>query len=166
MLIAIQDEGQFSLHHQQLTLWRLSHHIVKSAITTATKHPITLGFSISCDPLQKIKRTYVPFYHSCWWSCKQSDVRPLACRSLKRMEDDNSRTAGLCNQWTIKGGVIPIHKEDWVTMRIMSHICTTGRWLPDTQDGNATTITSLIKNFFGSSSGDFCKVFVRLGRSK
>lgn len=139
---------------------------MKSAITTATKHPITLGFSISCDPLQKIKRTYVPFYHSCWWSCKQSDVRPLACRSLKRMEDDNSRTAGLCNQWTY---------QRWGDTNSQGRLSNYANYVPHLHHSSLTPKDSRWecddynipdKEFFGLSSGDFCKVFVRLGRSK
>lgn len=97
---------------------------------------------------------------------KQSDVRPLACTSLKRTEDDNSRTAGLCNQWTY---------QRWGDTNSQGRLSNYANYVPHLHHWSLTPIDSRWecddynipdKEFFGLSSGNFCKVFVRLGRLK
>ena len=87
----------------------------------------------------------------------QTDVRPFACGSFNRMEDDNSRTAGVCNQWKDQRWGISFSVGE---RRLYDHanyvpgfyhwLLTPGgsRW--DCDDYNHTL-----------SSGDFWKVFVR-----
>ena len=93
---------------------------------------------------------------------KQTDARPLACGSFNRMKDDNSRTAGLCNQWKDQRWSIPSLREGRLNdhANYVSHlhhwVLTPGgsRWECD--DFNYKN-----REFFGLSSGDFWKVFVR-----
>lgn len=82
------------------------------------------------------------------------------------MEDDNSRTAGLCNQWTY---------QRWGDTNSQGRLSNYANYVPHLHHWSLTPKDSRWecddynipdKEFFGLSSGDFCKVFVRLGRSK
>lgn len=92
----------------------------------------------------------------------QTDTRPLACGSFTRMDDDDSKTAGICNLWAEQrwGIAEPVNKRlndhvnfvrgthHWV-LRDGSH-----RWECD--DTNYPGV-----EYFDLSPGDFWKVFVR-----
>ena len=88
----------------------------------------------------------------------QTDVRPFACGSFMRMEDDNSRLAGVCNKWGLKqSGTWGRYSNEsrlynHAAYRIQAYLWMTlperKKWLCD--DNNA-----------GASNGDAWKVFVR-----
>jgi len=83
----------------------------------------------------------------------QTDVQPASCGSFVRMENDNSKLAGVCNQWY--NGVWGASRDQnrlydaAVFVNGAYHwLIYPGRWECD--DYNV-----------GVSSGDFWKVFVR-----
>ena len=92
----------------------------------------------------------------------QTNVQPDACGSFVRMENDNSRLAGVCRQWGYQDGVYNVSKWGHARNqdRLYNHaafaaylyhwLLTPGgsRWECDDHD-------------VGVSSGDFWKVFVR-----
>ena len=97
----------------------------------------------------------------------QTDVQPDACGSFVRMDDDDSRMAGLCHEWGA---------DDWHAQHTMFKI---GKWGPPAQGQRSTDHTAFVTRLFrwmlrpqdsrfecddsdvGVSSGDFWKVFVR-----
>ena len=96
----------------------------------------------------------------------QTDVQPDACGSFVRMENDNSRLAGVCDKWGIENGVLSVGKwgfsgED--ENRLYSH--------PAFAPGSDLLYHWLLNPVHsrwecddmnvGVSSGDFWKVFVR-----
>ena len=94
----------------------------------------------------------------------QTDDQPDACGSFVRMENDNSRLAGVCSQWGFDGASYYIGK--WGARRDQNrlydlavfaaslyHWRLTPRWECDDE--------FVDDKFVGVSSGDFWKVFVR-----
>ena len=89
----------------------------------------------------------------------QTDVRPFACGSFNRMKDDNSRTAGVCDQWKDQrwGGSVG-------ERRLYDHanyVFTLYHWLLTPGGPRWECDDYLLAEFFRLSSGDFWKVFVR-----
>ena len=92
----------------------------------------------------------------------QTDVQPDACGSFVRMENDNSRLAGVCSQWGYNG--VSSHIGKWDTVKDQDRLydnpaVVTGlyHWLL-TPDGSRWECDDFN---VGVSSGDFWKVFVR-----
>ena len=84
----------------------------------------------------------------------QTDVRPKACGSFVRMENDNSILAGACNQWSDgdgKWGHWGIHEDRLYRFTVFVYL--RSYWYLD---------FSLCDDFTsGVSAGDFWKVYVR-----
>ena len=93
----------------------------------------------------------------------QTDAMPYACGSFVRMENDNSRLAGVCDKWGAENGANNVGKWGFAgedENRLYSHAAFShglyhwlvfpgySRWECDDA-------------FVGVSSGDFWKVFVR-----
>ena len=92
----------------------------------------------------------------------QTDVQPDACGSFVRMENDNSRLAGVCRQWGYNGVSDNIgkwgHARD--QDRLYDHSAFASHlyhWLV-TPGGSRWECDDYL---VGVSSGDFWKVFVR-----
>ena len=96
----------------------------------------------------------------------QTDVQPDACGSFVRMENDNSRLAGVCDEWGIENGVLNVGKWGFSSEdenRLYSHPAFAPRsnlsyhWLllPGYSRWECDDY------FVGVSSGDFWNVFVR-----
>jgi len=92
----------------------------------------------------------------------QTDVKPNACGSFVRMENDNSRLAGVCRQWGYNGTNYYVSK--WGNAvdqdRLYYASAFAGylyHWLL-TPDGSRSECDDYL---VGGSSGDFWKVFVR-----
>ena len=89
----------------------------------------------------------------------QTDARPFACGSFNRMEDDNSRTAGVCNQWKDqKWGRLAGERRLYDHA---NHVPWSYHWLLTPGGSRWECDDYLYKEFFRLSSGDFWKVFVR-----
>ena len=90
----------------------------------------------------------------------QTSLRPLACGSFNRMKEDNSTLTGVCHQWKDQqwGHAVPskgtLTYHPFYVNASYHWLLTPGgpRWECDDYTG---------KTFFGLSSGDFWKVFVR-----
>ena len=92
----------------------------------------------------------------------QSDVQPDACGSFVRMENDNSRLAGVCSQWGYNGVSYKIGK--WGHARDQNRLYNHAAfalllyvWQLE-PGGSRWECDDLL---VGVSSGDFWKVFVR-----
>ena len=92
----------------------------------------------------------------------QTDVQPDACGSFIRMENDNSRLAGVCRKWGYNGVSYKVGK--WGSAldqeRLYNHvafIASSHHWLL-TPGGSRWECDDYD---VGASSGDFWKVFVR-----
>ena len=92
----------------------------------------------------------------------QTDVQPDACGSFVRMENDNSRLAGVCRQWGYNG--VSYNSSKWGHARdqdrLYNHAAFAGglyHWL--LTPGRSRWECDDFK--VGVSSGDFWKVFVR-----
>ena len=92
----------------------------------------------------------------------QTDVQPDACGSFVRMENDNSKLAGVCRQWGYQDGVYNVSK--WGHARDQNRLYDDAAFVPylyrwlltpggsrwECDDSNVEV-----------SPGDFWKVFVR-----
>ena len=94
----------------------------------------------------------------------QTDVQPDACGSFVRMKDDNSRLAGVCDEWGKENGAFMAgkwgHEDKNQTMRLYNHaafVVSSYHWLL-TPGGSRWECDDFS---VGVSSGDFWKVFVR-----
>ena len=92
----------------------------------------------------------------------QTDVQPDACGSFVRMENDNSRLAGVCNNWGFQDGAYSVGKWGHAKNqdRLYNHAAFAGglyHWLL-TPGGSRWECDDFL---VGVSSGDFWKVFVR-----
>ena len=92
----------------------------------------------------------------------QTDVQPNACGSFVRMENDNSRLAGVCHLWGCNGTSYYVGKWGHVgdQDRLYSHAAFVGHsyyWLL-TPGGSRWECDDFHVEV---SSGDFWKVFVR-----
>ena len=93
----------------------------------------------------------------------QTDAMPYACGSFIRMENDNSRLAGVCDKWGKENGVFHVGKwehADKDDNRLYSHTAFAAslyHWLisPDIPRWECDDI------YVGVSFGDFWKVFIR-----
>ena len=96
----------------------------------------------------------------------QTDVQPDACGSFVRMENDNSRLAGVCGQWGYDGTSFYVGKWGYAEENYYYHVAFvaslfhwllspgTSRWeCDDSGDGGSTPVNVI--------AGDFWKVFVR-----
>jgi len=86
----------------------------------------------------------------------QTDVQPGSCGSFVRMENDNSKLAGVCKQWHNGVWGHPTVNQG----RLYSHaafVWGTYHWLVSVAGGRWECDDKLT----GVSSGDFWKVFVR-----
>ena len=86
----------------------------------------------------------------------QTDVRPDACGSFVRMENDNSRLAGVCRQWGNNGKWGRARDQ----IRLYDHsafVAGLYHWLLAEDYSRLECDDYLV----GVSSGDFWKVFVR-----
>ena len=98
----------------------------------------------------------------------QTNVLPDACGSFVRMENDNSRLAGVCDKWGKENGAYNVSKwghQDRDEERLYDHAAFVGylyHWLL-TPNGSRWECDDF--SFQGYhhevSSGDFWKVFVR-----
>ena len=92
----------------------------------------------------------------------QTDVQPDACGSFVRMENDNSRLAGVCRQWGYNGVSYNIGK--WGHARDQSRLYDHPAFVPHLSHWVLTPGGSRWEcddSIVGVSSGDFWKVFVR-----
>ena len=92
----------------------------------------------------------------------QTDVQPDACGSFVRMENDNSRLAGVCNNWGFQDYVYNVGKWGHAKNqdRLYHHpafAVALYHWLLDPGFSRWECDDYLV----GVSSGDFWKVFVR-----
>ena len=93
----------------------------------------------------------------------QTDVQPDACGSFVRMENDNSRLAGICSQWGYDGTSDYIGK--WGSARNQSRLFKFPARVPYLY--NWMLRSAHVSRWecddynVGVSSGDFWKVFVR-----
>ena len=91
----------------------------------------------------------------------QTDVQPGACGSFVRMENGNSRLAGVCHQWGFNGTSYRVGKWGHVVDqdRLYNHMAFKKHfyhWLLDPDDSRWECDDFEV----GLSSGDFWKVFV------
>ena len=92
----------------------------------------------------------------------QTDIQPDACGSFVRMENDNSRLAGVCRQWGFNGMSYYVGKwgPGGDQARLFNHaafVVYRYHWLLTT-DGSRWECDDYL---VGVSSGDFWSVFVR-----
>ena len=94
----------------------------------------------------------------------QTDVQPDACGSFVRIENDNSRLAGVCRQWGYQDGAYNVSKWGYALARdqdrLRDHPAFAAylyHWLL-AQDYSRLECDDYL---VGVSSGDFWKVFVR-----
>ena len=94
----------------------------------------------------------------------QTDAQPDACGSFVRMEDDNSRLAGVCNEWGEENGAYNEGKWGYHSDedRLYNHAAfkaNSYHWLLTSTPGGQRWECDDFQ--VGVSSGDFWKVFVR-----
>ena len=92
----------------------------------------------------------------------QTDVQPDACGSFVRMENDNSRLAGVCNKWGNNGTAYYVGKWSYAQVQDRLHyhaafVASLYHWL--LKPGVSRWGCDDYK--VGVSSDDFWKVFVR-----
>ena len=93
----------------------------------------------------------------------QTDVRPFGCGSFATMEDDNSSLARVCNQWKEKKWGSKNQDENNRLYAYVAWVPWLYHWLL-TADGSRWECDDFNRHsrvFYGLSSGDFWKVFVR-----
>ena len=91
----------------------------------------------------------------------ETDVRPDACGSFVRMDDDNSRLAGMCDKWGYNSGRWGINLADRES-RLYNHAAFVSgnyHWLLIRAGDRLRWECDDI--FSDVSTGDFWKVFVR-----
>ena len=92
----------------------------------------------------------------------QTDVQPDACSSFVRMENDNSRLAGVCDEWGFDGAIYEVGKwgaasgEDRL-YHAPAFIRSLYHWLLDPTEPRWECDDERV----GVSFGDFWKIFVR-----
>ena len=91
----------------------------------------------------------------------QTDVQPASCGSFVRMQNDNSKLAGVCEKWGWEEGVLKVGKwgHSLDQDRLYSHpafAVDTYHWVLDFYDRWECDDLRV-----GVSSGDFWKIFVR-----
>ena len=84
----------------------------------------------------------------------QTDANPKACGSFVRMKDDNSKLAADCNQWFGKTWSSRFHCVAFVNGKYHWLLAGSSRWECDDYNSNWA-------EYFGLSTGDFWRVFVR-----
>ena len=89
-------------------------------------------------------------------------VQPAACGSFVRMENDNSRLAGVCRQWGYNGtshyvGEWGANRDQDRLYMHAAFVVSLYHWLltPDVSRWECDDF------YVGVSSVDFCKIFVR-----
>ena len=92
----------------------------------------------------------------------QTDVQPDACGSFVRVENDNSRLAGVCRQWGYNGTSFYVGKWGYATDKDsyynhVAFVASLYHWLLHP----GTSRWECDDSFVGVSAGDFWKVFVR-----
>ena len=85
----------------------------------------------------------------------QTDVRPVACGSFVRMENDNSRLAGACDKWGYEDGKWGQSGTDEDRLYIVVVSSSLYFWDLDPDYLDCDDLSS------GVSAGDFWKVYVR-----
>ena len=93
----------------------------------------------------------------------QTDVQPDACGSFVRMENDNSRLAGVCSQWGYDGksnyiGKWGAARNQSRLFRFPAHVPHLYNWMLGSEHVSRWECDDYL---VGVSSGDFWKVFVR-----
>ena len=96
----------------------------------------------------------------------QTDVQPDACGSFVRMENDNSRLAGVCRQWGYNGVNYKVgkwgHARDQDRLYIFAAFSAYSlHWSLDPNTLSSSSWMCDDLSSVGVSSGDFWKVFVR-----
>jgi len=92
----------------------------------------------------------------------QTDVQPASCGSFVRMENDNSRLAGVCKKWGWKNNVYEIGK--WGHGRDQNRLYIYPAFTVGNYHWNLQTPGSFLCDDnipVGPSTGDFWKVYVR-----
>ena len=90
----------------------------------------------------------------------QTDASPKACGSFVRMKDDNSKLAADCSQWYNKTWGVPLigpnryYLVAFVSWKYHWFLLENSLWECDDSNSNGT-------EYFGLSTGDFWRVFVR-----
>lgn len=87
----------------------------------------------------------------------QRDTRPNACGSFMRMRDDTSKLAGECSRWSSWGAF-----SGGERFKVVAYVNGKYHWLFDNPGGLRWECDDYISSeFFGLSTGDFWRVFVR-----
>ena len=93
----------------------------------------------------------------------QTDVQPASCGSFVRMQNDNSKLAGVCDKWGKENGAFEVgkwgHSQDQDRLySVPAFAYGTYHWALD--HGGRWDCDD---DFVGVSFGDFWKIFVRCG---
>ena len=90
----------------------------------------------------------------------QTDARPEACGSFVRMKDDNSKLAADCNLWSNKKWTYSHSGKN--RYRVVAHVKRKYRWVLFGSSGwECDDCDCYDAQYFGLSTGDFWRVFVR-----
>ena len=88
----------------------------------------------------------------------QTDANPKACGSFVRMNDDNSKLAADCNQWREKEWGYHSNRKD--RFRFVAYVIGKYYWYLVESFWECDDMESHAE-YFGLSTGDFWRVFVR-----
>ena len=98
----------------------------------------------------------------------QTDVQPSSCRSYVRMENDNSRLAGVCQKWGFESGSYEVAKWSYGfdQERLYDHPAfaySSYHWTLNHPDyrGGPSRRWECDDMFVGVTTGDFWKIYVR-----
>ena len=99
----------------------------------------------------------------------QTDVQPASCGSYDRMENDNSRLAGVCQEWGRERGSFKVAKwgAGFDQDRLYNHPAFVNilyNWalhFPFTSDGPSRRRWECDDFLVGVTTGDFWKIYVR-----
>ena len=95
----------------------------------------------------------------------QTDVQPASCGSYVRMENDNSRLAGVCQKWGLESGSFEVAKWGYAPFdqkRLYDHPAfakSLYHWA--LKHGGQANRWECDDNRVGVTTGDFWKIYVR-----
>ena len=98
----------------------------------------------------------------------QTDVQPASCGSYVRMENDNSRLAGVCKKWGLESGSYRVAKwgAEFDQARLYDHpafVQDSYHWALNHKDytGGQAKRWECDDFLVGVTTGDFWKIYVR-----